>query len=216
MFHIPYADVPTFDRYDAAKGRIAPQGVPDGSVTSRFIAKRCRHGLNYRMGPARLAVTTGLTLRDADQAYRVYHRETPELRQWWELLERELTKTGSLVNAYGRRFILLERKTPEALESIVAFKPQSSIGDKVNRTIYMSESDSRWPSHCRVVLNIHDAVLALCRLDQAKTALSIMVEHAQEPMLVRGEQLIIPAEPHMSYPDEHGVHRWSQLQETEL
>jgi uracil-DNA glycosylase family 4 len=216
MFHVPYDEVPTFDRYDASKGRIAPQGTKDGSVTLRFIAKRCRHGLNYRMGVARLALTTGLPLREADHAYRAYHRATPELRQWWELLERELTKHGSLYNSYGRRFILLERKTPEALESIVAFKPQSSIGDKINRTIYLCEEDADWPAHARIVLNNHDALLTLCRLTDRERALRVMVKHAEEPMLVRGEQLIIPAEPHMSEEDEHGVHRWSNLKEVQL
>lgn len=216
MFKIPYDEVPTFDRYDSAKGHYPPSGKRDGDVTVRFVAKRCRHGLNYRMGVARLALTTGLSLRDADAAYRIYHRETPELRKWWELLERELTKAGALYNAYGRRFILLERKSPEALESIVAFKPQSSIGDKVNRVIYMSEDDPQWPTHCRVALNNHDALLALCRLDQRERALSIMVKHAEEPMYVRGERLIIPADPKMSVPDEHGVHRWSNLKEAVL
>src|SRR4030095_1974531 len=207
MFHIPYNEVPTFDRYDSTKGHNPPVGKRDGDVTVRFIAKRCRHGLNYRMGIPRLALTTGLSLREADQAYRVYHRETPELRKWWELLEHALTKTGALFNAYGRRFILLEKKTPEALESIVAFKPQSSIGDKVNRVIYLCQEDDDWPSHCRICLNNHDALLALCRLDQRERALRVMIKHAEEPMMVRGERLVIPAEPKMSVPDEHGIHR---------
>jgi hypothetical protein len=205
--------VPTFDRYDATKGRVPPVGVKDGTVTLRFTAKRCRHGLNYRMGPARLAVTTGLALRDADHAYRVYHRKTPELRLWWEWLERELTKNGALFNAYGRRYILLERKTPEALESIVAFKPQSSIGDKINRTIYLCQEDDDWPTHARIRLNNHDALLTLCRLQDRERALRIMIKHAEEPIMVRGEQLIIPAEPHMSVPDEFGIHRWSTLKD---
>lgn len=216
MFHIPYDEVPAFDRYDSAKGHPPPPGKKDGDVTLRFIAKRCRHGLNYRMAAARLALTTGLPMRDADIAYRVYHRETPELRKWWERLEHDLTHDGALYNAYGRRFILIEKKSPEALESIVAFKPQSSIGDKVNRVIYMSEEDDDWPSHCRICLNNHDALLALCRLDQRERALSIMVKHAEEPIYVRGERLIIPAEPKLSLPDENGIHRWSTLKDVTL
>jgi DNA polymerase I-like protein with 3'-5' exonuclease and polymerase domains len=216
LFHIPYDEVPAFDRYDTAKGHRLPEGKVNGDVTVRFVAKRCRHGLNYRMMPDRLATTTGLPLREAEHAYRVYHRETPELREWWASLERELAKNGSLFNAYGRRYILLERKTPEALESIVAFKPQSSIGDKVSRAIYQCHEDDRWPSHCRIILNIHDALIALGRLDQIQSALSIMKQHAEEPMYVNNRELVIPADTKLSYPDEHGVHRWSQLKEVVL
>jgi uracil-DNA glycosylase family 4 len=216
LFHIPYDEVPIRDRYDTAKGDVLPEGKVNGDVTIRRIAKACRHGLNYRMGPDRLATTTGLPLREAEQAYRLYHRETPELRKWWTDLETELTKKGSLFNAYGRRFILLERKSPEALESIVAFKPQSTIGDKVARVIYKCHEDDTWPSHCRVVLNNHDALVALCREDQAKTALSIMKRHAEEPLYIKGRELIIPADTKLSYPDKKGVHRWSQLKEVQL
>jgi uracil-DNA glycosylase family 4 len=216
LFHVPYDEVPTHDRYDTAKGDRLPEGKVNGDVTIRFIAKRCRHGLNYRMMPDKLATTTGLSLREAEYAYRLYHRETPELRAWWASLERDLSKNGSLFNAYGRRYILLERKTPEALESMVAFKPQSSIGDKVSRVIYQCHEDDRWPSHCRIVLNNHDALIALGRLDQIQTALSIMKHHAEEPMYVNNRELVIPADTKLSYPDEDGVHRWSQLKEVVL
>jgi hypothetical protein len=169
------------------------------------------------MGPDRLAITAGLPMRVADNAYRLYHKLTPELRRWWTTLETELTKQGNkLYNAYGRRYILLEKKSPEALESMVAFKPQSTIGDKVSRVIYKSHEDDAWPSHCRILLNIHDALIALCREDQAKSALAIMKRHAEEPILIHGRELIIPADLKMSYPDEQGVHRWSQLKEVAL
>jgi len=211
LFKIPYAEVPTFDRYDATKGHVIPEGKRHGDVTIRYIAKRCRHGLNYRMGPDRLATTAGLTLAEADFAYRVYHRETPELRVWWADLEAELRKNGALFNAFGRRFILMERPSPEALESIVAFKPQSTIGDKVCQVIYQSEDDPRWPRHCRVALNIHDALITLGPIDEIPMALSVMKAYAEAPIMVGGRPMIIPADTKMSYPDEGGVHRWSQL-----
>lgn len=216
MFKVPYDEVPSFDRYDAAKGHVIPEGKVHGDVTIRFTAKRCRHGLNYRMGPDRLATTTGLPLNEADAAYRIYHRETPELRVWWAALETELKKTGSLFNAYGRRFILIERPSPEALESIVAFKPQSTIGDKVCRVIYMSESHPKWPRRCRMALNIHDALIVLGPLEDLKMAMAIAKFYAEEPLYVNGRELIIPAETKLSYPDEKGVHRWSQLKQVDI
>jgi hypothetical protein len=234
MFHIPYDDVPTFDRYDDK------HPPPDGSniriddVTLRFIAKRCRHGLNYRMGPDRLAETTGLPVYEAEKAYNLYHRITPELKKWWADLEQEVLKTKTLYNAFGRRLIILERITPEALESIVAYKPQSLVGDKVCRVIYQSESDDDWPHDARIILNIHDALICTAPIAKIKTCLRIMKHYAEEPIFIHGEPLIIPADCKMSVPtswnvvdkddkqvleyyhDEHGVHRWYGMKTVEI
>lgn len=189
MWGIPYDDVPTKD-FDPETGE----------KTKRYIAKRCRHGLNYRMQIMRLSETAGLSIREATEAFNIYHRLTPELRQGWERDEREVRTSKTLFNAYGRRLIILEKMTDEALESIVAFYPQSTVGDKVCRVIYQSHSDDNWPDHCRIVLNVHDALIVHGPLDKIKTALSIMLKYAEEPIMVRGEPLIIPAEPKLSYP----------------
>jgi uracil-DNA glycosylase family 4 len=203
MFGIPYEDIPADDEIIH----------PDGSRTKtlRFVSKRCRHGLNYRMMPDRLAQTTGLPISEAYRAYNAYHRATPELRKWWAAVEREVRNEKFLYNAYGRRWALLERISPEALESIIAFKPQSTLGDHVCRVMYQSESDSRWPAHARIWLNNHDALIALAPVDKLKTCCSIMKEYQEKPIYINGEELIIPADTKISYPDEHGVHRWSTL-----
>jgi len=211
MFNVPYDDVPKED-WDA-----------NGKPTIRYIAKRCRHGLNYRMGPDRLATTAGLTSYEAQRNYNIYHRVTPELMVWWDKLEQEAKTSKVLYNSYGRRLIIMERIDETSLESIVAFKPQSSIGDKINRVIYMSREDSEWPIGANVwepiarpMLNIHDALICLAPIDKIEKCLQIMCRHAEEPLIVQGEQLIIPAEPKISKPDEHGVHRWSTLEKVKL
>jgi DNA polymerase I-like protein with 3'-5' exonuclease and polymerase domains len=218
MWNIDYDDIPKNDRLD------------DGTPTLRFIAKRCRHGLNYRMGPERLADTTGLPAHEANKAYTLYHRTTPELRQWWDSVTREVQKDRMLFNCLGRRLIFLERLDDNALESIVAFKPQSTIGDKVCSVIYKSESDPEWPSYltttrfgikkryllARIILNIHDALICLAPIDKIETCLRIMKKHAEEPLIIQGEKLIIPADTKMSQPDERGVHRWSNLKKVEV
>lgn len=216
MFGLPYDEVPTFDRYDISKGYMPPEGKRDRDVTPRFVAKRCRHGLNYRMMPDRLSSTTGLSLADAMQAYKIYHRVTPELQQWWASLEEEVRKSKTLFNAYGRRLIILERLSPEALESIVAFKPQSTLGDHVVRTVYKSEQDPRWPANARIWLNIHDALICLAPRHKVKLCLSIMKKYAEEPILINGYNLVIPAETKIGYPDDQEIIRWSQLKSVDI
>jgi DNA polymerase I-like protein with 3'-5' exonuclease and polymerase domains len=232
MFGVPYEDVPKFDFTDHSAGKFV-DGLGDNEPTIRFIAKRCRHGLNYRMAPMKLAETTHMTLQQATQAYHTYHRLTPELRAWWDALTAEVKRTQMLFSSYGRRLVIIERITEEALESIVAFKPQSTIGDKVNRVIYMSEEDDRWPADARIVLNIHDSLICLAPHAKIKTCLSIMKEHAEEPLMVNGMQLIIPASCKISTPiaweaandDSHaikyipredGLHRWYGMKSVQL
>lgn len=199
MFKVPYDQVPKQDR------------TPDGKLTMRYIAKRCRHGLNYRMGADRLATAAGLSLREADHAWHVYHRETPEIARWWTDTINEVRKNRMLVSPLGRRWMLLERFDDAALESIVAFKPQSSAGDKVASVIYQSEDDPRWPADARMMMNIHDALICINRPADGPLCRSIMKEYMETPMIINGEQLIIPSDFKVSMPDDTGMHRWSSL-----
>jgi DNA polymerase I-like protein with 3'-5' exonuclease and polymerase domains len=206
MFKVPYDQVPSADE----------ETLPDGTrrKTIRYTAKRCRHGLNYRMAADRLATTTGLPVHEAQAAWEIYHRTSPEVRRWWGRLESEARRDRMLFNSYGRRLFIQGRLDDEkTLESIVAFRPQSTVGDKVSRVIYLCEDDDQWPHDARMLKNIHDAVTALCRIDDAKRCLSIIKRHMEEPILVRGDlpPLIIPADLGMAEPDEQGIRRWSTI-----
>lgn len=203
MFKVPYDQTPTKDEID-------------GKYTIRYIAKRCRHGLNYRMGPDRLATVTGLPLAECIRHYHTYHRITPELQRWWDRLEREARATQCLYNSYGGRLLLLQRLDDSALESIVAYRPQSSIGVKVSRVMYQAQEDDEWPIHTHILLNVHDSLICLGRPATIKTALKVMKKYAEEPIPVNGETFICPADLAISEPDEHGVHRWSTLRKIKL
>ena len=203
MFRVPYDQTPTKDEID-------------GKYTIRYIAKRCRHGLNYRMGPDRLATTTGLPLHECLRHYQMYHHITPELQRWWARLEREVRQTRCLFNSYGGRLLFMQRLDDAALESIVAYRPQSSIGVKVSRVMYQCQEDDNWPLHTHVLLNVHDSLTCLGPPDTMKTALAIMKRYAEEPVPINGEQLIIPADLAISEADETGTHRWSTLKKIRL
>lgn len=206
MFKVAYDDVPKED-WDE-----------QGKMTIRYIAKRCRHGLNYRMGPDRLAEVLGVSMSEAIELWNIYHNANPEIKKWWDATLTEVRDNRRLYNSYGRRWILLERYDEEALKSVVAFYPQSTIGDKVSRAIYMCESDPEWPSeYARMALNIHDALISLHTLEVGDTVRRIMKKHAEEPLMIKdiyGEEheLIIAAELKKSFPDDLGIHRWSNLE----
>lgn len=206
MWNIPYEQVPSKD-WDPETGK----------HTLRYIAKRCRHGLNYRMQAARLAEVTGLTLAEATEAYNAYHAATPELRKWWQDVVDEARKNRMVFNCYGRRLVFLgSTLDEELLDALIAFKPQSGLGDHVTRTMYLCHDDPKWPAYTRIVFNNHDSITAMCRIQDKERVAAIMKKYAETPLLIKGQQLIIPAEVKASVPDEKGVHRWSNLKPLEV
>lgn len=205
----------------------------DGQPTKRYISKRCRHGLNYRMNFPRLAEVTGLNIVQAKDAYDRYHAATPELRRWWDVLIAEATSKRVLFNAFGRRLVIPGKFDDEgALDSIVAFKPQSSIGDKVCKVIYMAQEDPRWAKNALIWVNVHDSVTAFVPAVRALSMLNVLKEYAERPITVRGEQLIIPADCKISVPsswdpsankgkgawvkDPSGLHRWNFMEKVKV
>lgn len=226
MFKVPYDLVPVVDFDD------------NGKPTIRYVAKRCRHGLNYRMERYKLSEVTGLSYNEANKNFILYHANTPELEKWWEVEEREFRKNREVYNAFGRRHKVIQRLDDDALKSIVAFYPQSTIGDKITKVWYQSEEDDDWPSDARVALDVHDNLVCIASPRTIKTALKILIHYAEEPIQIRNihtgkiTPFIIPAEAKISYPVtltvndkgkqvyvedlKHGVHRWSNLKKIKL
>jgi uracil-DNA glycosylase family 4 len=217
MFKMKYDDVPVKDWNE------------DGSPTVRYIAKRCRHALNYRMEKWKLAEVTDLPFHQASRAWAVYHSLTPELRYWWAAEEKQFKLTREIYNGMGRRFKVIQRIDDDVLDSIIAYYPQSTIGDKVTSVWYQSEEDDEWPDkmYARVCIDVHDNLIALAVPKYAKTCLKIMKRHAESPIMVQDvykhkpEPLIVPAELKQSYPtiwdgkafveNQKGLHRWSHM-----
>lgn len=196
--------------------------TPDNKPTLRYQGKRSVHGFNYRLMPDSAAIKFGVTVAEATHAHRLYHAAFPEIAVAWRELQARVERDKVLYNAYGRRWILLSRiDSDEALTPIIAFEPQSSIGDKVCEVIYLAHEDAEWP-HSRngleaaVTLNIHDALIALARLEDMQRVARILAKHAAKPLIVRGQELVIPCEVALSEPDERGIHRWSTLKKIKL
>jgi len=210
LFKVPYDQVPTKDFDENHK------------PTLRYKGKRSVHGFNYRLGPEEAASKFGISLVDATYAYRSYHSTFPEISAAWSNILATVKKDRALYNCFGRRWILLSRLDDEdAMRSIVAFEPQSSIGDKVCQVIYQCHEDKNWPRsrsglEASVSLNIHDALIVIARDSDVRGCLEIMHKHATEPLIIRGTELVIPAEMGLSEPDEQGIHRWSTIKKFKL
>lgn len=220
MFGVPIERISKDDYYNentVDNGESIHTGRTIGELTMRGKAKRCRHGLNYRMQAARLAVTLSndkwtCPLPLAETLYGDYHRATPELKTWWNAIIEEVRSTRTLFTCLGRRMEFLgSRIDEELIDSIIAFKPQSTLGDFVTGVQRRVRVDPDWPMYARVPFNNHDSLTAMCRMRDSETVGRIFLKHAEAPLLIKGEQLIIPADLKRSVPDEWGIHRWSNL-----
>jgi len=207
MYGIPYDLVPKEDHDEF------------GAFTVRYKAKRCRHGLNYTMQWPRLAETTGMSPYESKRSYILYHKVNPEIQRWWKQLELIARRDKELWSPLGRRLRILQRIDEDSLGNLVAFVPQSTIGDKVKQVWYQCAEDDDWDnSKMRLKINVHDALIGLgANRNYAEKALRIAKKYAESPIMIQDiykrktEPLIIPADVAISVPDEQGIHRWSTL-----
>lgn len=92
----------------------------------------------------------------------------------------------------GRRLYFLEPLTDNNMDSIIAFKPQSTIGDYVSSIIADVEEDPEFPKDkARCLLNIHDALIFLYRLDVEKVLMKLIWKYANKPIMINGEPVVI-------------------------
>lgn len=213
IFKKKYEDIPSFDRYEFGVNTDDPN--QDGAITLRFLGKRCVHGLNYRMEAPKLAEVCDIPLSQANEAYYNYHRAFPEIKRWWSKTIETAQRYKQLFTPLGRRAILLGLNpydNTSDLDFIIAFVPQSTIGDWVSSLIYKCESDPEWPSTARMCLNVHDALIATNKIEDGKTVRRVMRKHGEQIIKTEYGDIWIPFEAKRSVPDENGVHRWSNLE----
>ena len=165
------------------------------------------------MQALKLADVCGIPLSQAQEAFFAYHRAFPEIQKAWAKTITTIREERMLFTPLGRRMIFLERLTEESFDSVIAFIPQSTIGDKVSSVIYECHEDPEWPTDARMLLNIHDALIAIHRLEDKTIVQKVMKKHAESPILIRGQQVSIGTDFKESVPDKKGIHRWSTLQE---
>ncbi len=202
IFKCDYGDIPEGD-WDE-----------DNKPTRRYLGKRCVHGLNYRMQAPKLAQVCGISIQQGFEAFASYHRAFPEIRKGWDTTIKTVRNERKLFTPLGRRLIWLERLTEESFDSVIAFVPQSTIGDKVSGVIYLCHEDNEWPTNeARMSLNIHDALMAIHRPKDKKLVQHLMRKHAEIPIMIRGEPVTIFTDVKESIPGEDGIHRWSTLQD---
>jgi DNA polymerase I len=102
----------------------------------RFMCKKLGHGSNYGGQPATLAQQSRLPIDVVIAFQSKYFRAFPAHQQWQQSVDSTLRRTGFLVSLTGRkRWFFGRRNDLDVLREAIAYDPQGSLADIVNRAM---------------------------------------------------------------------------------
>lgn len=122
--------------------------------TYRFMCKKLGHGSNYDGMPATLSAQTKLPESVVADFQPKYFGAFPAHLEWHKWVSSELRSRGCLITLAGRkRWFMGRRHDPATLREAIAFDPQGSLADIVNRGMLRCWRERR----AILVMHDHDA-----------------------------------------------------------
>lgn len=136
-------------------------GRQEISDTLRTKLKELVHGTHYGGKAWGIAGRIGLTVAECEHFQRRYHSMRPGLKPWHLRTDQELQTSRRVSNCFGHRRIFFDRIEGKLGEAL-AFKPQSVVGEVINRAwVQLGE---RLPE-VQVLLQVHDSLVFQVRVD---------------------------------------------------
>lgn len=122
----------------------------------RHMAKVLGHGTNYNGQPYTMAKHTKLKQSVIAEFQARYFAAFPAHQRWHSAVAAELLETGYLISLTGRkRWFFGRRNDPATIREAIAFDPQGSVGDILNKGMLKV-----WNLNiCELLLQVHDAIL---------------------------------------------------------
>jgi uracil-DNA glycosylase family 4 len=190
-------------------------GIPIQDVNKelRFIGKTCRHAGNYDMGKRRLMelvntdakkykINISISEWRAGILLDKFHAFSPNIRGVFhtQVQEALISNNRVLVNPFGRYRQFFDRWGRELFKEAYAQLPQSTVPDHLRRAgIRAKQRFALEGIDARFIVEAHDALVGLVKIEHADRYTSIVHEEIETPIdfsrctLSRG-QLVIPAE----------------------
>lgn len=104
--------------------------------TYRFMCKKLGHGSNYGGKPHTLAQQSKLPVEVVTAFQPTYFAAFPAHQAWQAHVQDTLAKSGHLTSLTGRkRWFFGRRQDPDTLRAAIAFDPQCSLAEIVNRAM---------------------------------------------------------------------------------
>jgi len=156
----------------------------------RFMCKKLGHGSNYGGQPETLALQTNLPEPVVIGFQPKYFRAFPAHLRWHGWTDTKLRTDGFLVTLTGRkRWFFGRRNDPSTLREAIAYDPQGSLADIVNRAMLRI-----WRQRpCLIMMQDHDALTFMYKEEDEDVIIPQLQEMLVEEIpLEHGRTLSIP------------------------
>lgn len=163
--------------------------------TYRFMCKKLGHGSNYGGQPKTLAGQAKLPETVVRDFQPKYFRAFPSHIRWHGYVDTQLKRVGCLTSLTGRkRWFFGRRYDPSTFREAVAYDPQGSLADIVNRAmlrIWRWSKANSIPVY--IMLQDHDALTFMFPEEMEDEIIPILQEMLPEEIsLAHGRTLCIP------------------------
>lgn len=160
----------------------------------RELAKKGVHLSNYGGTAGTLAVSLGITRKEAEHFQKRWFASHPGIKRWHRRVEFELLQNRTSRNAFGYRRVWFDR-VETLLPKALAWVPQSTVGLVINRGILAMREQV---PEAQILAQIHDSVVFQVpaagweeSVERALKALRVVVPYS--------DPLIIPASAKYSF-----------------
>jgi len=149
---------PEYDVHILKAADLFSCSIHDVTKDMRRVGKTIRHARNYSAGPGVVQNRLGCTMSEAKILLDRDNATSPHLKAWHESIRTELVRNNkTLYNLFGRVHRFLDRWGDTLFRSAYSFKPQSTIGDLMNRALVRIYEDDTLADILHIWLQLHDA-----------------------------------------------------------
>jgi DNA polymerase I len=122
----------------------------------RFMCKKLGHGTNYGGKPQTMSAQTKTDIGIITDFQSKYFKAFPAHQNWHAWVEAQIRSYGRLTSLTGRlRHFFGRRDSPDILREAIAYDPQGSLADIVNRDMIKV-----WEANnCQLLMQNHDSIL---------------------------------------------------------
>lgn len=193
MYDVPYEDIANAKKTDklVKQGELTPDHMTEyvlKCLQMRSDAKSIGFGLNYGMGPGKLARQLGITQAEAVAKIARYKEAYPAVTQFYQEAIEETERTGYAFTVLGRRRNIPEiastRKDERALGERLAVNTQiqGSAADVCKMAqINLDKIDIAGRYGCHMNLQVHDELGFECPTETVAEALPEITDIMEHP-----------------------------------